>query len=496
MTSSVYIDPFEGSSDIANLEEIGDSGQAAAHSTGAYQFDPEQQSYTITAGGAGSPSGLEGCHFVWRPMSGDFILTAQAVFTGENSGPRRQLGWMARASLDGASPAVIAALRGDGVAALRYRRESGGQIGETQAELPGADMIQLERQGSSFILSAARFGDPFTTLQVDDIQLDDQIYVGMFACSQADGSAEQAVFHNVRVVKPAGPGFDRSRDPFGSHLEILDLSSGLRQIIYSSAEVFEAPNWTRDGSALIYNSGGRLYRFDLETREHARLDTGSVVHNNNDHVISFDGSMLAISSHGGETFGSLIYTVPLAGGQPRQITPVGPSYLHGWSPDGRLLVYTALRSGQYDIYQIPAEGGLETQLTNTLSLDDGPEYSPDGEFIYFNSVRTGSMEIWRMRPDGSQPEQLTHDTCNNWFPHVSPDGQSVVFLSYLEGEVEPSDHPAAKRVYLRIMPRDGALKGPSPLVVAYLYGGQGTMNVPSWSPDGRRLAFVSNSVPY
>ena len=102
------------------------------------------------------------------------------------------------------------------------------------------------------------------------------------------------------------------------------------------------------------------------------------------------------------------------------------------------------------------------------------------------------MQIWRMQPDGSAQEQLTDDEYNNWFPHISPDGRQVIFVTYLVGEVEPSDHPAAKRVYLRMMPIDGG----EPKVVAYLYGGQGTMNVPSWSPDGQKVAFVSNTVPF
>ncbi len=118
--------------------------------------------------------------------------------------------------------------------------------------------------------------------------------------------------------------------------------------------------------------------------------------------ISFDGSLLAISSHVGEEYHSLVYTVPVQGGQPRLVTPTGPSYLHGWSPDGKFLVYCAQRNGQYDIYRIPVAGGAEVQLTNTPGLDDGPEYTPDGKYIYFNSVRSGRMQIWRMQPDGSR----------------------------------------------------------------------------------------------
>jgi Tol biopolymer transport system component len=178
----------------------------------------------------------------------------------------------------------------------------------------------------------------------------------------------------------------------------------------------------------------------------------------------------------------------VGGGTPRRVTALGPSYLHGWSPDGKFLVYTGERGGEFDVYRIPADGGEETRLTTAPGLDDGPEYSPDGAYIYFNSVRSGTMQIWRMRPDGSAQQQVTDDRYNNWFPHVSPDGRSIVFLSFLP-DVAPNDHPFYKPVYLRLMPATGG----SPRVVAYLYGGQGTINVPSWSPDSRRVAFVSNT---
>ncbi len=166
-----------------------------------------------------------------------------------------------------------------------------------------------------------------------------------------------------------------------------------------------------------------------------------------------------------------------------------PSYLHGWSPDAKFLVYTGGRGDEYDIYKIPSDGGgAEIKLTHVKGLDDGPEFSPDGRFIYFNSVRSGKMQLWRMKADGQDPEAVTNDEYNNWFPHVSPDGKWIVFLSF-GSDVSPSDHPYYKHVYLRLMPVEG---GPA-RVVAYVYGGQGTINVPSWSSDGRMIAFVSNS---
>ncbi|MHC4301669.1 MAG: biopolymer transporter TolR, partial [Planctomycetota bacterium] len=179
---------------------------------------------------------------------------------------------------------------------------------------------------------------------------------------------------------------------------------------------------------------------------------------------------------------------PIGGGEPRRVTEHGPSYLHGWSPDGNFLTYTAQRNDQYDIYKIHRSGGQEIRLTNTQGLDDGSEYTPDGKHIYFNSNRTGTMQIWRMKPDGTEPGQITFDEYHDWFPHVSPDGRWIVFLSFDKG-IDSADHPFYKHVYLRLMPAGGG----EPKAVGYVYGGQGTINVPSWSPDSKRIAFVSNT---
>lgn len=272
-----------------------------------------------------------------------------------------------------------------------------------------------------------------------------------------------------------------------SVLETIDVLTGERRVLAEFDHLIEAPNWTSDGERLIYNSGGDIYAFDIDTRTSTRIDSGFVRSCNNDHVLSPDNTQLAVSHHTREDGQSRIYTFPLEGGQPVLITPMGPSYLHGWSPDGTTLAYCAERNGQYDIYTIPAAGGVETQLTNTPGLDDGPEYSPDGQYIWFNSVRTGLMQVWRMNADGSEPLQMTFDESNNWFPHVSPDGQTVSYITYRKGDVAPGDHPANKHVEIRLMPSEGG----EYRTLVKLFGGQGTLNVNSWSPDSTRLAFVS-----
>ncbi|MCJ8007067.1 TolB family protein [Lederbergia wuyishanensis] len=250
--------------------------------------------------------------------------------------------------------------------------------------------------------------------------------------------------------------------------------------------MIEAPNWTRDDK-LIYNSGGLIYSFDIHSLESTVIDSGFANFCNNDHVLSPDEAHIAVSHHTLEDRHSRIYILPFEGGNPTLITPMAPSYLHGWSPDGTTLAYCAERNGQYDIYTIPATGGEEKQLTDTPGLDDGPEYSPDGKHIWFNSTRSGLMQVWRMNADGSDQTQMTFEESNNWFPHVSPDGESVAYITYQKGDVEPGDHPPNKDVELRIMPSSG---GDSRLLVK-LFGGQGTINVNSWSPDSKHLAFVS-----
>ena len=274
-----------------------------------------------------------------------------------------------------------------------------------------------------------------------------------------------------------------------SILEICDITTGERTTVKEFPYLIEAPNWTSDGQWLIYNSGGKLYKLSPDQPgEPEQIETAYAVRCNNDHVLSADGQQIAISHGTKEDGQSRIYTLPITGGTPRLVTPMAPSYLHGWSPDGKRLAYCAARKGNFDVYVIPAEGGEEQRLTTAEGLDDGPEYAPDGKHILFNAVRSGLMQVWRMKADGSEQTQMTFDeTRNAWFPHVSPDGQQVVFITYYKGDLEPGQHLANKNVELRIMPATG---GESRLLVK-LFGGQGTINVNSWAPDSRRFAFVS-----
>lgn len=457
---------------------------------GSAVYNKEEQTYLLSGAGKNMWTNEDQFHFVWKKIKGDFIIKATVKFIGEGVAGHRKIGIIARDKLTNNSRYADACVHGGEPlnTSLQYRLLDGDTTGQVLVSSVHPTDIELERSGNTFTFSSAVFGENYKSV-TKEVQLNEEVYAGLFICSHVEDVIEKAVFSNVRIIIPAAKDFRPYTDYIGSNLEVMDIATGHRKILHRAPNSLQAPNWTPDNKFLMYSSDGLLYKYDLKNGAISKINTGEINDLNNDHVLSFDGKMLGISNHLGNR--STIYVLPAAGAdKPVQITQEswGPSYLHGWSPDKKKLIYTAQRKGKWDIWQIDVATKREIPLTNTPWLDDGSEYSPDGKWIYFNSTRTGTMKIWRMKPDGSNPEQVTFDEYNDWFPHISPNGKWIVYLSFPK-DIDPDSHPFYKRVYLRLMPAAGGV----PRTIAYIYGGQGTINVPSWSPDSKKVAFISNT---
>lgn len=464
---------------VGLFEAHGDIGSVKA--PGSVQFDPAGQTYRITGYGLNMWVGADAFHYVWKKVSGDVALSADIEWLGQGVDTHRKACLVIRQNLEPNSPYADVAIHGDGLASLQYRETPGGMTRQIKITAAAPRRVRITRQGDYVFVSTIQADG---TLQPAGgmlrLKLAEPFYVGLGVCPHDKDANETAVFSKVAIDSPAAPATSAVVE---STLETVAIDTLERTVVHHSRSHFEAPNWTPDGKTFIYNSGGLIYRLPATGGTPERIDTGSSIRCNNDHGLSPDGLQLAISDQS-LTGKSIIYTLPITGGTPTRLTPNSPSYWHGWSPDGKMHAYCAERGGEFDIYTIPAEGGEEKRLTNAPGLDDGSEYSPDGKFIYFNSERTGLMQIWRMLTDGSQQEAVTTDENNNWFAHPSPDGKWIVFLTYLP---EVKGHPAGQHVMLRLK----NLATGEIAELAKLFGGQGTINVPSWSPDSTKVAFVS-----
>ena len=462
---------FEGHSDVGTVLH-----------PGSVEYDVAGRAYRVSGSGENMWSTADAFQFVWKKVAGDVSVTADIAFPDVGGAPHKKAVLVIRQSLDADSAYADAALHGNGLTSLQSRDEKGAPTHEIQANLSAPKRLRITKLGNYIYMSVAAEGEELHPAGgAMRLSFKEPFYAGIGVCAHDKDAIASAVFSNVEVAQVASAASTQLK--LYSTLETITVASTDRRVVYVAPDRFEAPNWTRDNT-LIFNGGGRLQRIPVEGGKPELIDTGFATRVNNDHGISPDNTMLAISDQTQEEHRSIIYVVPVRGGTPKRVTEKSPSYWHGWSPDGKTLAYCAERKGNFDVYTISVDGGEETRLTTAEGLDDGPEYSPDGKFIYFNSVRTGTMQIWRMKPDGSGQEQVTSDDYNNWFAHISPDGRQMVFLTY---EKDVTGHPPNKEVMLRLM----NLNDKTIRVLAKLFGGQGTINVPSWSPDSRRLAFVS-----
>jgi TolB protein len=470
------------------FESHGDVG-TVLHS-GSATFDAATNTYILTGSGDNMWFASDAFRFVWKKVSGDVDLTADIAFATTGGNPHKKAVLMVRQSLDTDSVYADVAVHRSGLAALQFRDQKGGLTHEIQSSTVAPTRVRITRRGDDVSMSlAAPGGAAAYDGESIRVPFSGDFYVGIGVSAHDKDVVEKALFTNVSLRALSAPS---GKPALNSSLETIAISSTDRRVVYHAEGRFEAPNWSRDGSYFLFNRNGHIEKLPVAGGAPEIIDTGSANRLNNDHGISPDGTQIAFSDNSQETksasgtpaHDSLVYVMPIAGGTPKRLTPIGPSYWHGWSPDGKTLAFVGQRNGDFDIYTIPATGGDETRLTTAKGLDDGPEYSPDGQYIYFNSERTGHMQIWRMKPDGSDQEQVFSDDYNNWFPHISPDGKWMVFLTY---EMDVSGHPENKDVMLRLM----SLGDNKITVLAKLFGGQGTINVPSWSPDSKSVGFVS-----
>ena len=492
--SATGVGIFTGAGDIGTPSTIG---------PGSATYDQATKVYTISGGGENMWAAADHFHYVWKKVSGDVALDATIEFLGSTPAAgtpdaHRKAVLAIRQTLDSDSIYADAAAHGDGLTSLQWRDTKGGITHEVQSNVVGPRRLRVEKRGDYVSMSIAAPGEELHPAGGSaKVELSGEFYIGLGVSAHNTGRIETVAFSNVELGTPAaitGP------VTLVNTLETISLRSKDRRVAHVVTQPgrIEAPNWFPDDTNTLYfNTGGRLFKVQAEPpgtppnpgrlKIPEPVDLGILTRINNDHGITRDGKLWAISDQSQTVNGqrpSLVYVVPAGGGAARRLTEQGPSYFHGWSPDGKTLTYCAERNGNFDVYTIPVDGGDEKRLTTADGKDDGPEFSPDGQYIYFNSERTGEMQIWRMKVDGSGQEQITNDDVENWFPHVSPNGQSMVFLTYEKGV---GDHPENKDVVLRVM--DLATRKID--VLTRLFGGQGTINVPSWSPDSQYLAFVS-----
>ena len=458
----------------------------------------EDDKYVVTGGGANIWGERDAMHFVWTQGSGDQHISADIGFVGEGGDPHRKAGVMIRQNLSPGSPYADVMAHGDGLLAMQYRAEQDGPTRQIVSAEPHRGRVRLEREGDFIYFSVeqpdgslAHAGGSFR------IPFQAPYLIGLAVSAHDDTRRETAVFRDVNIEVPEleyvpDTGYAALVE---STLETLEIGgAGSRTVVRHFDYKIEAPNWSKDGTTLYFNSGGRIWQIPVSGGVPVQIDTGRHVANNNDHGLSPDGNQMVISDQIEPDNLSRIHIVTLDGSQPvREVVndDEARSYWHGWSPDGKTLAYVrvGLNDESYDIWAKDLSGGEPYPLVVGPGVDDGPEYSPDGKWLYLNSTRSGSMALWRARADGSEPEQLTFDASRrDWFPHISPDGKWIAYVSFGD-DIALGDHPPNREdVQLRLLPTDGSAE---PIVLTRLFGGQGTINVPSWSPDSTRIAFVS-----
>jgi Tol biopolymer transport system component len=459
---------------------------------GTASYDKASDTYRVSAAGENVWGMTDAFHFVWKKASGDLSLTADIDFPDKSGTPNehRKAVLMLRQSLDANGVYADVAQHGNGLLGLQYRRTPGTNTQDIELNGglggPAPTSMRLEKRGDTITMFVATQDRPLHQVGASiKMHFDGEFYAGIGVCSHNKAVTETATFKHLALTPlttPATP----TKLVLYSTLQTIGIQDSFRRalVAVTTKGRMEAPNWSRDGKTLIFDQGGLMYKVPAEGGTPEKIDIGGTTGCTGSHGLSPDGKQLVITCATPGQPGHRVSILPASGGTPRIVTEHPFSYFHSWSPDGKTIVFVRPDHGGSNFAAISVDGGPEKLLTNDTGVTDDPDYSPDGKYIYFNSDRGGSMQIWRCLADGSQPEQMTHDDRHNWTPHPSPDGKSVVYISYPPGT---KGHPANKDIQLRILtPEDGKTR-----VLVDAVGGDGTMNVNSWAPDGQHFAFVS-----
>ena len=260
------------------------------------------------------------------------------------------------------------------------------------------------------------------------------------------------------------------------------------RLYHTDALLIEAPNWSVDGCSLLLNGNGLLWRLDLDDpAELHPIEFIGLPALNNDHVLSADGRWIFMSAMDGH-----IYRGAPTGGEVVRVSCADGKwhFLHGVSPDATYLAYVEIDAFDHPgrLVVAPANAEPGTVIDVGPGHVDGPEWSPDGQWIYVNTEAftdvPGHAQLARVSQSTGEVQRLVTSRTVDWFPHLSPDGR---FASYLAFPPGTRGHPADLDVEVRLVRTDDC---GTPVARYPVFGGQGTLNVNSWSPDSDRFAFV------
>jgi TolB protein len=470
-TAAGEIGIFDGRSDIGQVVH-----------PGVAQYDPEKKIYTVTAAGENMWSTQDSFYFLWKKVTGNVEITADISFLQAGGRAHRKAALILKQDLSADGVYADAALHGSGMTALQYRRAQGATTQDIELNIDLPQRVRLVKRGDDVTMFLSMHGEELHQAGASiKLHFEEPFYVGLGVCSHNKDATETVVFSNVEVKKPA-PVAEKKLVLF-SALQTIQTEDNFRRSMLVKTERgrIGSVNWTKDGQTLYFNQDGRIWKMAVLGASPERVNVSLQLWCDDNHGLSPDNQLLAVSCASTKEQAASIYIVPLAGGAVRRLTYEGAAEFHSWSPDGATIAFTATSNGHSDVYVVPANGGDATRLTSS-GTNDGSDFGPDGS-IYFNSDRSGTMQIWRMKADGSQAERLTSDDAEDWFPHVASNGKQMVYLSYAKGT---KGHPANRDVTLRVVD----LSNRQGRVLVDLLGGDGTLNAPSWSPDNHHLAFT------